>query len=168
MGVALAEVPVLAHVGGVRDVVDPADPLPVGVLGVVEQRGLDQHNDAVGAIVTDVAQPHVGDLRVAERLDPVAPALTGEVVEAALPFGEQGGRDQRAQLLAVIVAPGRLDVEEQPPGRGADHVGGERGVVLGGLGGGQLDAPLALGDAAAACPSTRLAASVPGRDPGSR
>ena len=102
------------------------------------------HDDAVGVAVALVVQPHVLDPRLTERLDVVAPAASLEVVQPALPLGEQVGRHQPAEVHPVLGVPGLLDLEEQVPRGRADVVGRELRVVLGRLGGGQLDAALAL------------------------
>ena len=122
--------------------------LPGAVLDVVADRGLDPDDDPVaGAAAVD--QPDVVDVRVAQRLDPVAPAPAVEVVQAPLPLGQQVGCDQSRERRAVVGIPGGLDVHEQPRGRRLDDVGRERRVLLGGLGRGELHTPLAVSRAVA-------------------
>ncbi len=125
------------------------DVLAEPVLDVVAELGLDPDRDAVGGVVSAVVEADVLDGRLADDLNPVAPAAAVEVVEPALPFLEQVGRDEPGERCAVAAVPRGLDLLEQRGGVRLDDVGGERGVVLGGLRGGSGDAPLALGHAPA-------------------
>ena len=79
------------------------------------------------------------------------------VVEAPVPFLQEVGADELAEPRAVAAVPGGLDLLEQRGGVGLDRVGGERGVVLGGLGGRGRDAAVALGHAPASFRSGAVA-----------
>ena len=124
--------------------------LPARSLDVVAELGLDPDDDAVAGVVAAVGQADVLDGRLADQLDAVAPAAAVEVVEPALPLGEQVGRRRAGASAARSSRPRRPGPRVNSARRGwLDHVGRERRVVLGGLGGGELDAALALGRAPA-------------------
>ena len=124
---------------------------PLRVDHVVPQLRLDPDDDPIEVVGAALAaqQADVLDLRRADRLDDVAPALALEVVEPSLPLDQQLRRDQPAQRDPVVGRPGELDVREQLCGRLAHRGGPEDRILVLGLGGGQLDAALALAALAA-------------------
>ena len=136
--VALAERPVLRD----RDdllLAGAGDRGAGAVLDDVALARLHAHGHAVVGVVGAVDEAEVGDLRLGQQLADVVPALAVEVVQAALPLDHQVRAEHLAQLVAVARGP-RADDQLQQRGRLAAHlVGGERGVVVRGLGGGQLD-----------------------------
>ena len=133
-----AERPELAESDGLGQAAGALDVVAGAVLDVVAELGLDPDRHGVGGFVAAVVEADVLDVRLADDLDPVAPAAAVHVVETPVPFVQEVGADERGEPGAVAAVPGGLDLLEQRGGVGLDRVGGERGVVLGGLGGGGL------------------------------
>ena len=98
-------------------------------------------------------QRDVLHLRGPEQLHPVAPSAPLEIIEAALPLGEQLGGDELTQARTVASIPRGLDAPEQRGHLTADICRREHWVVLSRLGRGQLDAPLATPGPPAGCRS---------------
>ena len=67
------------------------------------------------------------------------PAAAGEVVEPPPPLLEQVRPGELREPVEVARVPGALDLQVQLARPGADGVGGERRVVVGGDGRGELD-----------------------------
>jgi hypothetical protein len=145
---APAQSPELAHARGLGQAAGALDVVSVLVLDVVAQLRLDAHHHAVGIGSAAAGQAHILDLGLAHRPHVVAPAAAGEVVEPSLPLHQELGADERAQPDPVAGVPCRLDLGKQPRGLGTHRVGREGRVVLGRLGGGELDLAPALRDAA--------------------
>ncbi len=131
-----AERPELAESDGLGQAAGALDVVAGAVLDVVAEPGIDPDRHGVGGFVSAVVEADVLDVRLADDLDPVAPAAAIHVVETPVPFLQEVGADELAEPRAVAAVPGGLDLLEQRGGVGPDRVGGERGVVLGGLGGG--------------------------------
>ena len=92
--VIFGERPELADPNGLAEATRPFDAPPVAVLDVITQSGVDPDRDAVVIVTAAVDEPHVLDTRVAERLHSVVPASAVEVIQPALPFGEQVRSDE--------------------------------------------------------------------------
>jgi hypothetical protein len=125
------------------------DPAAARVEHVGTQARLDAYDGAVLGVVLTVGDADVQDVGVADHLHPVVPALSVEVVQAALPLHEEIGADELLKRRAVARVPCHLGGAEERDRMALKLVGREVGVVLGRLGRGGAHAPVALAQLAA-------------------
>jgi hypothetical protein len=154
------ERPELPDVDRLADAADPSQAIAVAILDEVAQPRLNADCDPVAFGASAMYKSDVLDLRLADWVDAVAPAASLEVVEPPLPLAKQVGGDQAAQRRPVAGIPGGLHRLEQACRLRADILRRKCRVVLRRLGCGQLDAPLARGDATA-CGSSRALVGGP-------
>ena len=102
-----------------------------------------------------LTSPTYWTLRLAEHLDAVVPAVARVVVEPPPPLLEQVRPGELREPVEVARVPRALDLQVQLARAGADGVGGERRVVVGGDGRGELDLR---------APARRAACDAPGAD----
>ncbi|MDQ6729278.1 MAG: hypothetical protein M3022_02965 [Actinomycetota bacterium] len=148
--VAPSQRPELAHPCHLGELAGALEVAAVAVDHVIPDPRVDLDHDAVGVLVAGPVQVDVLDRRLADRLDVVSPAAALQVGQPPLPLDQELGADQPRQRRAVIAVPRGLDLEEQALGGLPHVVRSELRVLVGGLGGGQFDPPLALGGRARA------------------